>query len=236
MSRKRLSRFVPRASKRRDALQTQARLLAVAGRLFATQGFEDTKVRQICRAAHVNVAAIRHHFGSKEALYRAVVLRSHQGLLEREPLPRSDAEEDAEDALEAAVAHMLRVVLVRRAGHPYAGQLIARELQAPTAALDELIDNVMKPVRAEMSRTIGVLLGDADSPGLRGQCTNFVTGLCIFHELGKEVLKRFGFPPPRRDAEVPELAAVITQFALGGIERLSRRYGPSHSRSRAPRA
>lgn len=209
-----------RVSKRRDALETQASLLAAAGRLFAEHGFEDTSVRDICEAAHANVAAIRHHFGSKEGLYRTVVVRSHQELLEQEPPPALKRDDDPEAALHQMVEYILRFVLLRRAEHPYAGQLFARELRAPTAAFDELLEHVMQPVRREIGRIVGTLLGKADSRTLRGQCTNFVIGLCVFQELGREGLKRFGYPPPSSAAQVRALAQQVTLFALGGIAQL----------------
>ncbi len=212
----------PRSSSRRDALATQARLLDAAGRLFAAKGYEQTNVRAICRSAGANISAVRHHFGSKEGLYRAVVVRSHRALLERDPLPQFCDGEDPAAALARVIEHMLRIILVRRANHPYAGQLMARELQSPTGALDELLQNVMMPVRLEFGRIVGALLGEADTPSLRGQCTNFVMGLCVFHELGREVLKRFGFAPPKRDAEVPGLARLVAAFAHAGILRLAR--------------
>ncbi|MCO6435526.1 MAG: CerR family C-terminal domain-containing protein [Phycisphaerae bacterium] len=211
----------PRATKRRDAIETQSRLLDAAGRLFAANGYDETGVREICRTARVNLAAVRHHFGGKEGLYRAVILRSHQGFLQQDPMPRFRQSDDPAEALGRAVEHMLRIVLVRRAGHPYAGQLIARELRAPTPALDELLKTVMKPVRKELTRIVGALLGTANTRQLRGQCTNFVIGLCVFHELGKEALARFGFPPPRKESEVPALATRITAFALGGLRQFA---------------
>ena len=207
----------PRVSKRRDALETQARLLDAAGRLFAAKGFDETSIREICLAAGVNVAAVRHHFGNKEGLYRAVVVRSHQGFIEQDPLPRFESGDDPAVALAGAIEMMLRIVLVRRGKHPYAGRLISGELRSPTAALDELIENVMKPLRSELERIVAALLGPGSAPRLRGQCTNFVIGLCVFHDLGKEALKRFGYPPPERAADVPKLARLITQFALNGI-------------------
>lgn len=207
----------PRVSTRRDALETQSRLLDAAGRLFAAKGFEETNVRAICQAAGVNIAAVRHHFGSKEGLYRAVVVHSHQGFLAQDPFPGFTAGEDPEVALGRAIEHMLRIMLVRRAGHPYAGQLISRELRSPTAVLDELIEHVMKPLRSELEKVVAALLGTANTRALRGQCTNFVIGLCVFHDLGKEALKRFGYPPPTRDSDVPKLARLISQFALAGI-------------------
>jgi TetR/AcrR family transcriptional regulator, regulator of cefoperazone and chloramphenicol sensitivity len=53
--------------------ETRERLLAEAARLFADQGFRKVTVREICRAADANVAAINYHFGDKLGLYRDVL-------------------------------------------------------------------------------------------------------------------------------------------------------------------
>lgn len=46
-------------------------LLGAAINLFRTQGFEATRVEQICAAAAVSKGAFFHHFASKEALQEA---------------------------------------------------------------------------------------------------------------------------------------------------------------------
>jgi len=47
-------------------------VLTAATRLFAANGFERVTVREICRAADANVAAVNYHFGDKEGLYHEV--------------------------------------------------------------------------------------------------------------------------------------------------------------------
>jgi AcrR family transcriptional regulator len=50
-------------------------ILDVAERLFAEQGFEAISVREISKAADINIAMISYYFGSKEKLYEEVVNR-----------------------------------------------------------------------------------------------------------------------------------------------------------------
>jgi AcrR family transcriptional regulator len=54
------------------AEDTRDRILDTAERLFATQGIDATSLRHITAEAGVNLAAVHYHFGSKEALVRAV--------------------------------------------------------------------------------------------------------------------------------------------------------------------
>ena len=58
-----------------DPTDTRSRLLDVAERLFMEKGFEGTSVRQITGEAGVNLASANYHFGSKEALLKAVFTR-----------------------------------------------------------------------------------------------------------------------------------------------------------------
>ncbi len=53
--------------------ETRDRLLRAGERLFAERGFKKVTVREICRAAGANVAAINYHFGDKLGLYREVM-------------------------------------------------------------------------------------------------------------------------------------------------------------------
>lgn len=52
---------------------TRDRLITEARRLFATRGFRGASVRDITSAARANLGAITYHFGSKRALYDAVL-------------------------------------------------------------------------------------------------------------------------------------------------------------------
>ncbi len=54
---------------------TKQRLLDAAEHLFAQEGFKGTSLRDITGRAGVNLAAVNYHFGSKEALLRAVMER-----------------------------------------------------------------------------------------------------------------------------------------------------------------
>lgn len=57
---------------RSDGSQARQRLLLSALKLFASNGFSKTSIREIAQAAGVNVAAISYYFGDKAELYRTV--------------------------------------------------------------------------------------------------------------------------------------------------------------------
>ena len=53
--------------------ETRERLRRAGLRLFGERGFRKVTVREICRAASANVAAVNYHFGDKLGLYREVL-------------------------------------------------------------------------------------------------------------------------------------------------------------------
>src|SRR5689334_21302266 len=71
---------------------TKEKLLDTAERLIAENGYVATSLRQIIGEAGVNLAAVHYHFGSKEELLDAVVMR-HAGPVNRERLALLDRHE-----------------------------------------------------------------------------------------------------------------------------------------------
>ena len=61
---------------------TQGDLLESATEVFIEKGFSGARVDEIARRAKANKAMIYYHFGSKEKLYRAVLLRHIGGIHE----------------------------------------------------------------------------------------------------------------------------------------------------------
>lgn len=51
---------------------TRAQLIAIATRMFADRGYEDTSIEAVLREAGVSRGSLYHHFASKEALFEAV--------------------------------------------------------------------------------------------------------------------------------------------------------------------
>ncbi len=58
-------------------LQRKEGIAAAAERLFSRNAYEAVSIRDIAAEAGVNSALIRYHFGSKEALYRALFARRY---------------------------------------------------------------------------------------------------------------------------------------------------------------
>jgi AcrR family transcriptional regulator len=67
----------PKPVRKRNPEQTQERIFAAATRVFAERGFDAARVDSIAHAARTNKQLIYHYFGSKDALFTAVLERAY---------------------------------------------------------------------------------------------------------------------------------------------------------------
>ncbi len=208
-----------------DTSGTRARLLEAAGETFAELGFRETTVREICRRAGANIAAVNYHFGDKEKLYREALTYAARVAMEAHPIGagvRPDA--PAPDRLEGFVRNFLNRLLDE--GRPaWHGTLIAREMVEPTGALDELARNYARPQLARLREIVAELLGPAASgdPDLVRQVCTSVVGQCLFFKTCRPMVERVmpeqGYGPQDRARLIRHIAA----FSLGAIAELRRR-------------
>ncbi len=64
----------PASRKARDL--TRDKLIEAAGHVFAERGYRAATIREICRRAGANVAAVNYTFGDKMGLYTEVLRHS----------------------------------------------------------------------------------------------------------------------------------------------------------------
>src|SRR5258705_2440445 len=67
----------------RPATISPDRILAAAALEFSERGYAGARVDRIARRARVNKAMLYYHFGSKRALYRALLRQIFSGAAER---------------------------------------------------------------------------------------------------------------------------------------------------------
>lgn len=131
-----------------ELLDTPSAVLAAARALFARHGFDATSTRAITTAASANLGAIAYHFGTKEALYEAVLASVAQPLVAR--IRAADAAAQSPlDAIEAIV----RAFAGHLADHPDVPSLMLRELateRPAPAAQREAMQAIMGMVSARI--------------------------------------------------------------------------------------
>ena len=130
----------------RPARVSPDRILAAAAAEFAARGYAGARVDRIARRARVNKAMLYYHFGSKQALYRALL---------REAFAETAGRLRAVVAADAPAAHVidrviatLHEVVTERA---YLPAIMMREIAEGATHLDRETIAAL----AEVPRTIG---------------------------------------------------------------------------------
>lgn len=94
--------------------RTARQILTAAEALFAEQGFADTTMRQITKAADVNLAAINYHFGSKQGLIQSVAeqfLRPLSEYIEQSLLQRQAITDSGSISMDELLELLMRALL-----------------------------------------------------------------------------------------------------------------------------
>ena len=122
------------------AHQTRRKILEAAGQQFAANGFGATGLRDIAEAAGATHGLIRHHFGTKEDLWRAVVDDFIGQMLARHlPLMQRIQEDDPVALLKAFATNYIRV----SAEMPEVSKLLLKECSEPGPHLEYLLTRIL---------------------------------------------------------------------------------------------
>ena len=113
--------------------RARERLLNAAEELFADYGFNGVSVRDIVKAAKVNLGAIPYYFGTKENLFKEVFYRRAIPLqAEREALLRQLKNSSSHPALEEVLWALLEPVFRATRGNKSFRRLLGRASMDPT--------------------------------------------------------------------------------------------------------
>ncbi len=200
---------------------TRHQLLEAAGAVFAEVGFREATVREICRRAGANIAAINYHFGDKETLYVEVLRYSHQKAYEKYPtLLGISADASPGKKLRAFVLSFLMRIF-DKGPTAWHGKLMSREMIEPTKALDSLVEERMRPLVNELWKVVAEILDCSPNDERVRLCSLSVVSQCVFYKHCEPVMTRL-FPDkmPQDAAGIGRLADHITEFSLAALKHL----------------
>jgi TetR/AcrR family transcriptional regulator, regulator of cefoperazone and chloramphenicol sensitivity len=206
----------------KNQAETRRALLAAAGDVFAEAGFRDATVREICRRAGANIAAVNYHFGDKEKLYAEVLRYAHAKAVEKYP-PLLGVATDAppEKKLRAFVNSLLLRVF-DKGPTAWHGKLMLREMIEPTVALDLLVAERIRPMAAQLWQIVAEILDCPLNDERVRQCSFSVVSQCVFYHHCQPVIARLY---PKQSAlgaeDLERLADHITRFSLAAMKHLS---------------
>lgn len=242
-----ISTLTDTADGREDSTDTRERLIVAGMEVFAERGFADASVRQICKHAGANTAAVNYHFGDKQSFYAEVLATCHLRAVRRRPLPRlADDPDHPERVLGAFIRWFLELLIVDGAGP--LGRLMAREMADPTPALDQLTRRSLLPIMVNLQEILVALTPDWPLRR-RFLVQKSIMGQCLFYRFTQPAMDRFravvdeggtaSMPPGlMAKPDLPELSRHITEFSLAGIRAVGSSPGEDSdtaSRDGAPR-
>ncbi len=200
--------------------ETQWRILESAGEIFAESGYRDATVREICKHAGVNLAAVCYHFGDKEGLYFEVLRYWHDVSMKKYPLDSLvNPELHPAERLRNFVRWFLLCILDE--GKPaWFERLFAKELMEPTAAFDRLLDEVVRPFYQVLESIIEEIIDRRVSEEKMLLCCESIISQCLRYKVKPVITRMF-----QQDVYSPEgierIADHITQFSLMGLKHLT---------------
>lgn len=208
---------------------TRTRILTTAGAAFAENGFEATTVREICRRAEVNVAAVNYHFGDKERLYSEAIKHAHRFRMQQVPMPDWTPDTPPEQRLR----DFSRTMAVRLLGEhelPWQESLMLREMFQPTGACREMVDDYIRPHFQLLLSIIGELIPETTPPHEQHRIGFSVVGQILFYKFNQPIIQALLPESEVQEHFSPEdLADHVTEFTLAALATLRSRVAESET-------
>jgi AcrR family transcriptional regulator len=203
---------VPRT---RYNVQTPARILDAAARLFEERGYAVVTLKDIVRAARVNGASVNYHFGDKRNLYRQVIERGLRNRERAAPLAADRRLPPAERLRRFIGALMAQ--LLDDSEPSRLSRLMLREAIEPTAAFARAVDELPKRQLRILDGIVGDLAGRALGRTRVRRMSISVLGQCVYYRYADKILRRIDPRPRHSTRSVDAIAGHIYRFSLSAI-------------------
>jgi TetR/AcrR family transcriptional regulator, regulator of cefoperazone and chloramphenicol sensitivity len=212
---------------------TRDKLIAAAGRVFAERGYHSATVREICKRAGANVAAVNYHFGDKLGLYTEVLqqsVRAAQVAAVRDAFERGAP---PEQTLRAVIRARLRSVTRHDLPDWHVG-IMAHELARPTPAMTRILDTVSRPLYERMLELVGTILGAPLTDPETRLCAHSIMGQIFLYALAGPVLARLSQQPAPGPRQMDRIADHIADFSLAYLRQAAATRRPKNRGNAAP--
>lgn len=205
-------------SPRPDGDATRALLLETAGQVFAERGFADGTSKEICERAGTPMASVNYHFGSRDALYEAVLIEAHRQIMALDDLlALTHGLDDPRKKLRAVLAHLIG--LAARGAAPWGFRVMLREVMTPSDAVPALIEQAIRPKSRVLLGLVGEVLGlPPEHPATQRGLMFAVLPCLVMLVAPKEVPARL--LPALAQGE--GLADEFIRYALAGLDAMAK--------------
>jgi AcrR family transcriptional regulator len=199
--------------------QTRERLLDAAREVFSELGFQGATVREICRRAEANVAAVNYHFGSKDGLLAEALHFESLRMLQE---TNARAATCPEARLSLFIREFMHMLLDETRDSSQC-RIMARELADPTPALDKIVREAIAPLHDYLASLVREIVGDGVSEAGLHRCVNSIVGQCMYYHHSHPVLRRLHPDLHYGGEEIDAIAQHIADFSLDGLRGLGKK-------------
>ncbi len=206
----------------RSDLTTRQRILEVATRLFAAQGYAGTTTRAIAAEVGANIATVHYHVGNKFELFRAVLeslYEEERALLEKHYRELEERTILEPEALIETVTRLVDAIVDLMAARPERPRLYLRRWVDP----DDEIREVEIRMSLEVHRHLGKLLERAQAAGIVAPGFPVETFLRSFGWLiygyfaTGPIDWQHWFSDPLEPAHLADLRRLLAQYIRGSL-------------------
>ncbi len=206
-------------AKHKSSDRTRDNLIEAAGQVFAERGFRSATVREICRRAGANVAAVNYTFGDKMGLYTEVL--RHSVRVAQTPAMRAalDSRLSPEDTIRGVIRARL-MSLCEDTNPDRHIRLVLHEFSHPTPAMGRVVDEGMRPIYERMRKAAGEIIGLPADHEVTRLSVNSIVGQILFYMFSRPVLARLQPELKLAPDQLDRIAEHIAEFSLAYLKKI----------------
>jgi TetR/AcrR family transcriptional regulator, regulator of cefoperazone and chloramphenicol sensitivity len=223
MKRATIAKLVPSSgrsrSKRKAPALTRDKLIEAAGHVFAERGYNDATIREICRRAGANVAAVNYTFGDKMGLYTEVLRHSVRAAKTAVMNAALDTSLSAEETIRGVIRARL-MSLCRETRPDWHIRLVMHEFSHPTPAMARVVDEGMRPIYDRMRKAVGEVIGLPPDHETTRLSVNSIVGQILFYTFSWPVLSHLQPELKLTPEQLDRIAVHIADFSLSYLKKV----------------
>ena len=214
---------IPPSIRRRRKLKasdlTRDKLIDAAGHVFAERGYRAATIREICRRAGANVAAVKYTFGDKMGLYTEVLRHSVHAAKTAAMSAALDSGLSPEETIRAVI-HARVMSLCKEARPDWHIRLVMHEFSHPTPAMGRVVDEGMRPIYDRVRKAVGAIIGLPPDHETTLLSVNSIVGQILFYTFSRPVLARLQPELKLTPEKLNRIADHIADFSLEYLKKV----------------
>ena len=204
---------------------TRDKLIEAAGHVFAERGYRAATIREICRRAGANVAAVNYTFGDKMGLYTEVLRHSVRAAKTAAMSAALDASLSAEETIRGVIRARL-MSLCQESRPDWHIRLVMHEFSHPTPAMGRVVDEGMRPIYDRVRKAVGEIIGLPPDHETTRLSVNSIVGQILFYTFSRPVLARLQPELKLTPDQLDRIADHIADFSLAYLKKVG--HGKDH--------